>query len=97
VTRFSDEELHKFRGEFDEHVKEEHSYRDQNDMLLKELLEAQKENTMAIRTLEESTRGVVTLFNEGVVGKTLTIRLGKFILWIAAIYGAIKLLIGIHK
>ena len=86
MSRFSDEELIKFKSEFDNHVKEENDYRERNDMLMEEMLKE-------IKDLKSSTKDVVLLFEESRIGKTWLIRFGKFILWCAAVYGAAKMLI----
>lgn len=66
------------------HVKEENDYREINDVLLNEL----KEEIVA---LKDSTSGVVTLFNEGQVGQKWLVRIGRLVLWLAAMYGAYEL------
>ena len=40
--------------------------------------------------LEQSTSGVIKLFNEGAIGKKWLVRLGIFIMFISSVYLAVK-------
>jgi hypothetical protein len=85
TMRFSDEELHKLNEDVKGLIREFDSYKMRNDLQMNEILSS-------IKNLEESTKGVVSLFKEGKIGQIWLVRFGKFILWLAAIYGGVKLL-----
>lgn len=87
MARFADEELRRLSERLDQHIGDFKSYTERNDAVMADL-------SRSVRSLDESTKGVVTLFNEGAVGQKWVMRIGKLILFAAAIYGGVKLLFG---
>ena len=92
--RFSDMQLQEFFELYKEtdnrltqHIEEGKKRQNEYNIMLNEILKK-------LELVEESTKGVATLYKEGRIGGIWIIRIGKVILWVAALYGAFKATVG---